>query len=133
MEAWLRRKRSATRPEIRYFPIFPTGGNEMYALPKLPYPANALEPYYDAATLEIHHGKHHQAYVDKLNKALESAPELSGKPIEQLLANLEALERTLGRRPDLLARARLSTEDREMLNDIRSARAERASEGGGRG
>ena len=56
-------------------------------LPPLPYPNNALEPYIDARTMEIHHDKHHAAYVTNLNKALESAPELADKSIEELLAN----------------------------------------------
>src|SRR5882724_661746 len=58
-----------------------------FELPALTYATNALEPYIDQKTMEIHHGKHHQAYVTNLNKALESAPELAGKTIEQLLAN----------------------------------------------
>ena len=58
-----------------------------FELPALTYETNALEPYIDAKTMEIHHGKHHQAYVTNLNKALESAPELAGKTIEELLAN----------------------------------------------
>jgi len=58
-----------------------------FLLPTLPYPAEALEPYIDKMTMEIHHGKHHNAYVTNLNKALESASQLSGKSIEQLLAN----------------------------------------------
>jgi Fe-Mn family superoxide dismutase len=51
------------------------------------YPPDALEPHIDKLTMEIHHGKHHNAYVNNLNKALESAPELAGKTIEELLAN----------------------------------------------
>jgi Fe-Mn family superoxide dismutase len=58
-----------------------------FTLPSLPYAADALEPHIDKATMEIHHGKHHNAYVTNLNKALESAPDLAGKPIEALLAN----------------------------------------------
>ncbi len=58
-----------------------------FELPALPYAHDALEPYIDKMTMEIHHGKHHQAYVTNLNKALESAPELAGKSIEELLAN----------------------------------------------
>ncbi len=57
----------------------------MHELPKLPYAFDALEPHIDARTMEIHHGKHHQAYVDNLNKALAQAPELAGKPVEELL------------------------------------------------
>ncbi len=58
-----------------------------FTLPALPYPAEALEPYIDTRTMEIHHGKHHQAYVTNLNKALESAPELASKTVDELLAN----------------------------------------------
>jgi Fe-Mn family superoxide dismutase len=58
-----------------------------FTLPALPYPADALEPTIDKATMEIHHGKHHNAYVTNLNKALESAPELASKSLEELLAN----------------------------------------------
>lgn len=58
-----------------------------FSLPALPYAPDALEPHIDTATMEIHHGKHHNAYVTNLNKALESAPELAGKTIEELLAN----------------------------------------------
>jgi superoxide dismutase, Fe-Mn family len=58
-----------------------------FTLPALPYASDALEPHIDKLTMEIHHGKHHQAYVTNLNKALESAPELASKSIEELLAN----------------------------------------------
>src|SRR5829696_9428465 len=61
-----------------------------HTLPPLPYPTNALEPHIDAQTMEIHHGKHHQAYVTNLNAALEKAPELAHQPLEQLLANINA-------------------------------------------
>ena len=57
----------------------------MYTLPDLPYDFNALEPYIDARTMEIHHDKHHQAYIDNLNKALEKAPALQDKIIEEIL------------------------------------------------
>src|SRR6202042_3611683 len=57
-----------------------------FALPPLPYAPEALEPHIDKMTMEIHHGKHHAAYVANLNKALESAPELADKTIEELLA-----------------------------------------------
>ena len=56
-----------------------------FTLPPLPYAPNALEPHIDTATMEIHHGKHHNAYVTNLNKALESAPDLAGKTVEELL------------------------------------------------
>ena len=58
-----------------------------FTLPALPYAPDALEPYIDKTTMEIHHGKHHNAYVTNLNKALESAPDLAGKSLEELLAN----------------------------------------------
>ncbi len=58
-----------------------------FTVPNLPYPTNALEPTIDTMTMEIHHGKHHAAYVTNLNKALESAPDLAGKSLEDLLAN----------------------------------------------
>ncbi len=57
-------------------------------LPLLPYSYNALEPYIDTRTMEIHHGKHHQAYVDKLNAALATHAELQEKSLEDLLKNL---------------------------------------------
>lgn len=56
-----------------------------YTLPKLPFAFDALEPFLDAKTMEIHYTKHHQTYVDKLNAALEKHPELQNKPIEELL------------------------------------------------
>jgi Fe-Mn family superoxide dismutase len=59
-----------------------------YTLPNLPYPTNALEPYIDAMTMEIHHDRHHKAYVDNLNKALEGHAALGNKPIEQLLREI---------------------------------------------
>lgn len=57
-----------------------------FTLPSLPYAHDALEPYIDKMTMEIHHGKHHAAYVTNLNKALESAPDLAGKSLGDLLA-----------------------------------------------
>lgn len=62
---------------------------EKYERAPLGYGYSALEPYMDAQTLEIHYTKHHQAYVDKLNKALEKHPELFKKPLEVLLVNLD--------------------------------------------
>jgi len=58
-----------------------------FTLPALPYAPDALEPHIDKMTMEIHHGKHHNAYVTNLNKALESAPAIASKSIEELLAN----------------------------------------------
>ena len=62
-----------------------------YALPKLPYAYDALEPHIDALTMQIHHDKHHKAYVDNLNKALAGHPDLAAKPVEQLIADLSAV------------------------------------------
>lgn len=61
-------------------------------LPELPYAYDALEPYIDAKTMELHHTKHHQAYIDKLNTALEKYPELQGRPVEELLLDLSNLK-----------------------------------------
>ena len=60
-----------------------------FQLPPLPYPKDALQPSIDAMTMEIHHGKHHNAYVTNLNKALEGKPELEALTIEQLCGSLE--------------------------------------------
>jgi superoxide dismutase, Fe-Mn family len=61
-----------------------------YELPPVPYPYDALEPHIDARTMEIHHTKHHQAYTDKLNAALEKCPqEIQDKDIVQILSNLK--------------------------------------------
>src|ERR1051325_3587330 len=63
------------------------GGSVPFTLPPLPYPSEALEPHIDKMTMEIDHDKHHGTYVNNLNKALESAPQLAGKSLEELLAN----------------------------------------------
>jgi Fe-Mn family superoxide dismutase len=63
----------------------------MHELPKLPYAHDALEPHIDARTMEIHHGKHHQAYVTNLNKALEGHPDLQALSIEDLLRRIDAV------------------------------------------
>ena len=60
-----------------------------YELPPLPYPKEALEPYIDALTMEIHHDKHHGAYVTNVNKAIAGKPDLEGKSVEDLIGNLE--------------------------------------------
>src|SRR5262249_53496130 len=67
----------------------PTEENAMaFTLPPLPYPADALEPSIDKMTMEIHHGRHHKAYVDNLNAALEGQPALATKPIVQLMKEI---------------------------------------------
>src|SRR5687767_4991958 len=62
-----------------------------HELPPLPYPKDALEPHIDAQTMEIHHGKHHNAYVTNLNKAIAGKGDLEKKPIEELIRNLNAV------------------------------------------
>ena len=62
-----------------------------YTLPPLPYDYAALEPHIDAKTMEIHHTKHHQAYITNLNNALKDHPELQGKTIEDLISHLDAV------------------------------------------
>lgn len=61
---------------------------QLFELPSLGYATNALEPVIDARTMEIHHDKHHAAYVTNLNKALESAPEFYGRAVEDILRNI---------------------------------------------
>lgn len=62
-----------------------------FELPALPYPNNALEPHIDEQTMMIHHDRHHNTYVTSLNTALESAPELQGKSLEELISNLDSV------------------------------------------
>jgi len=62
-----------------------------FELPPLPYPSNALEPHIDARTMEIHHDKHHAAYVTNLNKALEGQANWQNKSVEEILQNLNSL------------------------------------------
>nr|KAJ9617639.1 hypothetical protein H2204_013593 [Knufia peltigerae] len=74
---------------------FPTETVSMpYSLPALPYAYGALEPHFDARTMEIHHSKHHQAYVNNLNAALEQAG-LPAQPVETLIADLDALPESI--------------------------------------
>lgn len=67
----------------------------MFTLDPLPYAADALEPHIDAQTMELHHDKHHQAYIDKVNEALKDFPELTEKSIEELLRDLDAIPETI--------------------------------------
>src|SRR5579885_1489825 len=67
----------------------PKEGQVAHVLPPLPYPEDALEPYIDKTTMQIHHDKHHGAYVTNLNKALEGQTNLQGLSIEELLSNLD--------------------------------------------
>ena len=66
-----------------------------FTLPSLPYAYSALEPYIDEQTMRIHHTKHHQAYIDKLNAALENSPQLLKKTAEDLIKNLNKLPDTV--------------------------------------
>jgi superoxide dismutase, Fe-Mn family len=68
----------------------PTAAGQ-FVLPPLPYPYDALEPYVDAQTVQIHHDRHHATYVDNLNKALANYPELAKRPIEDLLRDLASI------------------------------------------
>jgi Fe-Mn family superoxide dismutase len=61
-----------------------------FTLPSLPYAFGALEPHIDTQTMQIHHGKHHQTYVNNLNAAIEKAPELANKTIEELMRGIDA-------------------------------------------
>ena len=63
----------------------------MFTLPKIDYPYEALEPYIDTKTMELHHTKHHQTYVDKLNEAVGKHAELAEKPLEELIRDLGAI------------------------------------------
>ena len=63
----------------------------IYQLPPLPYPYDALEPYIDTQTMEIHHTKHHATYVSNLNKLLEGQPKLADKPLEEIIADISIL------------------------------------------
>ena len=62
-----------------------------FTLPDLPYGFDALEPHIDTATMQIHHGKHHQTYVNNLNAAIEKAPELAGKSLDDLLKGINSV------------------------------------------
>jgi len=66
-----------------------------YTLPALPYACDALEPSIDARTMEIHHGKHHAAYVTNVNKALEGHADLAALPVEKLIADLEKVPESI--------------------------------------
>ena len=68
----------------------------MHEVPPLPYSFDALEPHIDAQTMQIHHDKHHAAYVTNLNKALESRPELQSKSVEDLLRGFDNVPKEIG-------------------------------------
>jgi Fe-Mn family superoxide dismutase len=66
-----------------------------YSLPALPYAYDALEPHIDKRTMEIHHTKHHQAYITNVNKALEGHPDLAAKPIDELMKGLAGIPESI--------------------------------------
>ena len=88
---WLRARRAAARRTT----VAPAELHEetamAFTLPALPYAYDALEPHIDAQTMEIHHGKHHQAYVNNLNAAIEKAPELAGKSLDDLMRGINTV------------------------------------------
>jgi Fe-Mn family superoxide dismutase len=74
------------------FKYYDSGGILMaFTLPNLPYSFEALEPFIDTVTMQIHHGKHHATYVSNLNAALDKHPDLAGKTLEDLVGNLAAV------------------------------------------
>ncbi len=72
-------------------PVAVAATNGPFTVPPLPYPYDALEPYIDARTMEIHHDKHHAAYVANLNKAVADFPDVAQMPVEDMLRNLNAI------------------------------------------
>ena len=72
-------------------PVAPAAGAEPFVLPPLPFAADALEPHVDALTMQIHHGKHHAAYIANLNKAVAAHPELAARSVEDMIRNLDTL------------------------------------------
>src|SRR5205807_5592969 len=88
-----RSRRSRTRAGADRAATFDLeGGPSMaFELPPLPYPFDALEPYIDAQTMQIHHDRHHGTYVANLNGAIEKHPELDGESVEELLSDLAAV------------------------------------------
>ena len=87
-----------------------------HTLPPLPYAFNALEPHIDARTMEIHHGKHHQAYVTNLNAALDKHPELHQKSIEDLLRGISSV-------PDDIRQAVINNGGGKIFSRVASLRA----------
>jgi Fe-Mn family superoxide dismutase len=79
----------------RLAPFAHADNSSGFTLPKLPYAFDALEPYIDAKTMEIHHGKHHAAYVNNLNAALKDHPELMKKDLKALLMDISSVPETI--------------------------------------
>ena len=84
---------AVVRPSFTFAAEAPA--TDPFTLPALPYALDALEPSIDARTMEIHHGKHHAAYVSNLNKAVSGVPELAGKSIEEILRRLDAVPESI--------------------------------------
>jgi superoxide dismutase, Fe-Mn family len=82
---------TVTRSSTRLVAQAPAAPSGPFTLPPLPYPADALEPFIDAQTMTIHHGRHHAAYVNNLNAAIAKAPGLASKPVEAIIADLDAV------------------------------------------
>jgi Fe-Mn family superoxide dismutase len=83
--------RKASLPAAAWW-LSPSGGAlaaEPFRLPDLPYPYDALEPHIDTLTMQIHHGKHHAAYVNNLNAAISKYPDWAAKPIEEIVRNID--------------------------------------------
>lgn len=101
-----------------------------HSLPPLPYAYNALEPHFDEATMKLHHDKHHQTYVDKLNAALSGKTELEELGIEELLGNISKVPEEIrtavknhggGHSNHSIFWSILSPEKMEPTNDLKSA------------
>ena len=99
-----------------------------HSLPPLPYPTDALEPHIDKKTMEIHHGKHHNAYVTNLNAALDKHPELQSKSVEDLLR--EHQHRARGH-PHGRASARSSFRESPRIDSVTTTRDDDGSPTGG--
>ena len=80
--------KAASMAQAAPAPAAPAGP---YALPPLPYAYDALEPYFDAETMHLHHDKHHQSYVDKLNAAVAGHPDIASRTVYDLVSNLDAM------------------------------------------
>ena len=102
-----------------------------FTLPKLPYAYDALEPYIDAQTMQIHHDKHHQAYVDNLNKAVASDAALSKLSVDELLERLDTLPAAI--RTAVRNQGRRARQSLAVLADAQPGRQKRQTGGRSRG
>jgi Fe-Mn family superoxide dismutase len=82
---------AATAAAVAPTALAQTPSSAPFTLPPLPYASDALEPHIDARTMEIHHGRHHKAYVDNLNKAIAASPDLNKKSVEDLVKDLDSV------------------------------------------